>query len=99
MDFAERRYRAQKKMNKRKRMLETFGPRGGTTYKRHIEKVNKSAGYMRDHGNVTHYVQVGFGEKTRNRKRYGKVRMLSIRDARKNESLNQSEIEYSTGDV
>jgi hypothetical protein len=34
---------------------------------------------MRD-GFVTHYVAVGFRQKTRDRNRYGKVRFLSKRD-------------------
>ena len=76
MNIGERRYRAHRKMMRRKRLMDEFGQRGGTVYEKHIEKVNKSLGYMKDHGNITHYVNVGFGEKTRDRNRYGKVKRL-----------------------
>ena len=63
-------------------MLKTFGEQGGTVYEKHIAKVTKSGGYMRD-GNVSHYAAVGFGEKTNNRGNYGKPYNPPIRDRRK----------------
>ena len=59
--------------------MKAHGQQGGTVYERHRNKIDRSPGYMRD-GNVTHYVAVGFREKTRDRNRYGKVRTLSRRD-------------------
>lgn len=76
-----RREKTERKLKQRERMLKTYGLRGGTLYKRHREKIENSLGYMRD-GNVTHFVQVGFGKKTRDRNRYGKVLSLHIRERR-----------------
>ena len=66
MTRGERRCRTARKIEKRERLKDAFGLRGGTLYERHQEKVGKSLGYMRD-GNVTHFVRCGFGTKTRGR--------------------------------
>ena len=86
MTSAERRHRTQVKLAKRKRMAKAHGLRGGTMYEKHIAKLDTSLGYMRD-GHVTHFVQVGFGQKTNNRGNYGKRYNPSIRDMRSNNKM------------
>ena len=76
-------------------MLSDFGEQGGTIYEKHIAKVNKSGGYMRD-GNVSHYVKVGFGEKTNNRGNCGKNYNPSIRDRKANIIAQQQEEELNS---
>lgn len=66
---AERIDLTNRKLQKRVRLLHIFGARQGTLYQNQREKLDVSFGYMRD-GNVTHYVQVGFHGKTRDRTRY-----------------------------
>lgn len=68
-----------RKIQKRVRLLRIFGVRQGTAYNKQREKLAVSYGYLRD-GNVTHYIQVGFSEKTRDRNRYGKVLKWSHSD-------------------
>lgn len=55
----ERRYRAARKIEQRKRLARDFGLRQGTLYERHRAKINHSFGYVRK-GHITHFVAVGF---------------------------------------
>ena len=71
-------------------MAKIHGLREGTMYEKHISKLDRSFGYMRD-GNVTHYVRVGYGRKTNNRGNYGKHYNPSIRDRRNNALMDQWE--------
>lgn len=68
-----------RKIQKRVRLLRIFGARQGIAYSKQREKLEVSYSYLRD-GNVTHYIQVGFNEKTRDRNRYGKVLKWSHSD-------------------
>lgn len=77
--LAERIDLTNRKLQKRVRLLHIFGARQGTLYQNQREKLDVSFGYMRD-GNVTHYVQVRFHGKTRDRTRYGKVLKWSHSD-------------------
>lgn len=88
MDRGERRRRAEVKMKRNEKILRDFGYRGGTIYERHIAKVEESLGYTRKHGNITHYAQVGFGEKTTNRNSYDGVNNYSPRDQRNIDKAN-----------
>lgn len=76
---ADRRHMTQAKIARRQKLMKEHGQQGGLIDEKHRDKVNRSGGYMRD-GNVTHYVAVGFHQKTRDRKRYSAVRILSKRD-------------------
>lgn len=67
---AERRFNTERKLIHRKNMMKKLGQQGGTVYDKHIAKINKSLGYMRD-GNVSHYVSCGFGTRTKNSSRRG----------------------------
>lgn len=73
--------KTRRKVKQRERMMKSFGLQGGTMYSKHRAKITKSTGYMRD-GNVSHYIQVGFNQKTNNRGNYGKSYNPSIRDIR-----------------
>ena len=66
--LAERIDLTNRKLQKPVRLLDIFGARQGILYQNQKEKLDVSFGYMRD-GNVTHYVQVGFNGKTRDRNR------------------------------
>ena len=88
MNRGERKSRTAAKLRQRRRMMQQHGQQGGLLYEKHRKKVNKSTGYMRD-GNVSHYVAVGFHGKTRDRHRYGAVKILSKRD--KGQSLDHSQ--------
>ncbi len=61
--------------------MHSLGQQGGMVYEKHIKKINQSLGYMRD-GNVTHFVQAGFRQKTRDRSRCGPVVRYSPHDQR-----------------
>lgn len=77
----ERHRLTQNKINRRKNMVKTYGLQQGTDYTIQRQKIKESFGYVKD-GNITHFVSLGFHQKTRNRNRYGKVKQLCIRDAR-----------------
>lgn len=79
---AKRYIKTQRKLHQREYLLQKLGEQGGLLYDKHIAKIRKSLGYMRD-GNVTHYVRCGFSEKTRDRNRYGKVLYFLHSDAQK----------------
>ena len=81
MDRQERINRAKKHALKRLRLINQHGLQSGTMYEKHVNKIKKSLGYVRD-GNISHYALVGFGYKTRDRNRYGKVYDPPIRDKR-----------------
>lgn len=77
----ERRDRVKKKIAKRLRMAKELGTLCkidtvtnkvyGTLYEKHLRKIQKSGGYMRD-GNVSHYVSCKPRKYTKNRNReYG----------------------------
>lgn len=53
----ERRHRADRAAARRARMLHDIGPWPGLFYARHIAKVGKSSGFLRD-GNLSHYASV-----------------------------------------
>lgn len=67
---AERIKNTEKKVKQRKKLLFKLGEQGGSVYEKHIAKIHKSAGYMRD-GNVSHYAQCGFITRTKNSSRRG----------------------------
>lgn len=85
---AERRENNKKAIQHNVKLCRDFGLRGGTVYERHREKVTEHPSYMRT-GNVTHYANVGFGEKTTDRNRYGKVTRPNRSSQRKIDSYNQ----------
>lgn len=53
----ERRRRADRAAARRMRMLHNIGPWPGLFYARHIAKVGKSAGFLRN-GHLSHYASV-----------------------------------------
>ena len=55
----ERRYRAARKIEQRRKLAKDFGLQQGTLYAKHRGKLDKSYGYLRC-GNVSHFVAVGF---------------------------------------
>lgn len=67
-----RRKNTYKKINKRKKLLHQLGFAGGLIYERHVEKVKKSYGYMKD-GSLAHYAITKPPKKTNKRNRYGKI--------------------------
>lgn len=70
----ENRYKAKLAQDRRMRLLYALGERQGTLYKKHVDKIHVSSGYMRD-GNVSHYVQIN--SKYR-RKNYEKQRNVKL---------------------
>lgn len=79
---AERRNLTKRKLKQREKMKKDLGVQGGSLYEKHVEKVDKSLGYMRD-GNVSHYVSCGFGVKTKNKNNeYGARHNYSPHDVR-----------------
>lgn len=89
MDRGVRRKRTQRKVMKRKALLQMLGLQAGSVYEKHRKKVCTSPGYMAA-GNVSHYVAVRPSRKTRKRNRYGHVYDPSVRDARQLQSLQES---------
>ena len=87
-DRAERRRLTRAKIDRRKKLLRAHGLQGGLLYEKHRRKIERSAGYLRD-GNTAHYAAVGFRPKTRDRNRYGAVRILSKRDKIRMERLTR----------
>ena len=51
----KRRWKEAVKLERRKRLTKALGLQQGSLYARHREKIEHSAGYMRD-GNMRHYV-------------------------------------------
>ena len=49
MDARERYRRRQRKIEQRKRVIETSGLRGGTLYERHRKKITANDGYLAKH--------------------------------------------------
>ena len=93
-----RRLARAKKIARRKRLLEELGTRGGTLYEKHVEKVEKSGGYMAKHGTYGHYGQLShYGEKTRDNDRYGKNESWKHSDQQKLDSMNQVADDYTNG--
>lgn len=87
-----------KKIEKREKLLAALGKRRGTLYKRHIEKIEKSGGYMAKHGNYEHYGYTSHnGEKTRDTDRYGKNESWKHSDQQKIDNMDQVEAEYTNG--
>lgn len=85
---ANRRYIKNKKIQKREKLLKELGTRGGTLFEKHIDKINKSSGYMSKHGNYTHYGNKShYGPKT-NSKDYGPAKRWSHKDKQQIESMN-----------
>lgn len=83
----ERRKFRRKKINQRKKIIKDTGYNGGLLYDRHIDKIKKSDGYL-DTGNVMHYGRGSkWGEKTRDRNRYGKVTRWSYQDSKQIDSM------------
>ena len=91
MDRGIRRKRTQRKVMKRKALIQMLGLQAGSVYEKHRKKVCASPGYMAT-GNVSHYVAVKPCRKTRKRNRYGRVFTPSIRDARQLQSMHNKEI-------
>ena len=87
-DRGERRRRSQRKLLQREKMMRFFGQQGGLLYEKHRRKIDRSPGYMRD-GNVSHYISVGFSQKTRDRDRYGPAVHRTRRDERAVQSARQ----------
>ena len=90
---AERRKRTAVKLRQRAEMMRCHGQMGGLIYEKHIEKINRSLGFMRD-GNVSHFVCVGFGNKTRDRDRYGSEIIWTRHDGRAAQAADQQLREY-----
>lgn len=89
MDRGVRRKRTQRKVMKRKALIQMLGLQVGSVYEKHRKKVCISPGHMAT-GNVSHYVAVRPSRKTRKRNRYGHVYDPSVRDARQLQSLQES---------
>ena len=85
---AERRFMTRVKQHRREEMMRCHGQQSGLLYEKHRKKIDASTGYMRD-GNLSHYVAVGFHQKTRDRNRYGAVLKLCKRDEAKREEHQQ----------
>lgn len=86
---AERLDYKHKKLNKRKRIMQDMGLRGGTLFERHVDKIEHSLGYVAD-GNIMHYANgSATGEKTRDRDRYGKVERWKHCDGKRIESMKE----------
>lgn len=84
---SERRRLKRIKINHRKKIIKDTGYNGGLVYERHIQKIKRSSGYL-DSGNVMHYGRGSkYGEKTRDRNRYGKVTKWSYRDLKQIQSM------------
>ena len=79
---ALRRKRTAQKQIKRQGMMRTLGKQIGLDYDRHVEKVERSSGYMRD-GNVSHYVATKPTLKTRDRSRMGPPFLPPHRDRKR----------------
>ncbi len=92
----ERRRRSRKKLLQREKMMRFFGQQGGLVYEKRRRKIDRSPGYMRD-GNVSHFVSVGFSQKTRDRDRYGPAVLRSRRDERAAQSARQQLKEHGDG--
>ena len=92
----ERRRRSRKKLLQREEMMRFFGQQGGLVYEKHRRKIDRSPGYMRD-GNVSHFVSVGFSQKTRDRDRYGPAVLRTRRDERAAQSARQQLKERGEG--
>lgn len=88
--IARRRAAAARKMRRRSEMMRAHGQQGGLIYEKHLRKIERSLGYMRD-GSVSHYVAVGFRPKTKDRNRYGPTRRLSRHDTRLEDAAHTSE--------
>lgn len=93
---AERRRNTRRKLNKRKKMMKDLGLQGGTLYEKHVKKVEKSAGYMRK-GHVSHFVQCGFNEKTRDRNRYGKSENWKHAEKQRIDSMDNQMLDLREG--
>lgn len=88
----ERRRFRRAKINKRMKVIKDTGFNGGMLYDKHTAKIEKSDGYL-DSGNLMHYGRGSkYGEKTRDRNRYGKVEKWSYRDSKRLRSM-QDEID------
>lgn len=83
---SDRRWKTNRKLAQRIRLKNEIGLCGGIVYKKHREKIEESAGYMRT-GNVSHYVQVKSTRKTRSRDRYGRVYTPAKKDAVKLDNM------------
>ncbi len=90
---AERRKRTARKLRQRAEMMRCHGQAGGLIYEKHRRKINHSLGYMRS-GNVSHFVSVGFGQKTRDRNRCGAEIIWTRHDGRAALSAEQQLGEY-----
>jgi hypothetical protein len=90
---AIRRKRTAAKLLQRAEMMRCHGQMGGCIYEKHRNKIDHSLGYMRD-GNVSHFVRVGFGNKTRDRNRYGAEIIWSRHDGRAAQAAEQQLREY-----
>jgi hypothetical protein len=75
-------------------MMRCHGQMSGLIYEKHIRKINRSLGYMRC-GNVSHFVRVGFGNKTRDRNRYGAEIIWTRHDGRAAQAAAQQLKEYA----
>lgn len=69
----DNRHKAKLAQDRRMRLLYALGERQGTLYKKHVDKIRVSSGYMRD-GNVSHYVQINskYRRKNYDKQRNGK---------------------------
>lgn len=86
----ERRIKTARKLAQRILLKKELGLQGGCVFKRHREKIEASAGYMRT-GNVSHFVSVRPTRKTCSRDRYGRVFAPSKRDAVRIDSMDDQE--------
>lgn len=93
MNRAERRKKTFAKLVQRGKMLKDLGKQGGSLFKKHVAKVQKSLGYM-DGGNVTHFVSPSKPRiHTQSHENYGSKFNPSKRDATKLDSLRDQDFE------
>ena len=90
---AERRKRTAAKLLQRAEMMRCHGQMCGGVHEKHRRKIDRSLGYMRS-GNVSHFVRVGFGRKTRDRNRYGAESIWAHHDGQAAQAAEQQLREY-----
>lgn len=88
---AIRRELTEKKIKQREQLAKDLGLQQGSLYKKHREKIEYSAGYMRD-GSVSHFVAVSKSIKTKNsasNQTYGTRHNYSAHDLKNLKKLNE----------
>lgn len=86
-----RRMARDKKIAKRKRIIEAGGLQGGSLYEKHRDKIEKNSGYLDKHGTILHY---GCGTKhtqgkVRDRNSYDGTNNWKHRDIKQMDDMDQ----------